>query len=245
MSTTAAQEASNQTIEFVQQHNIDVTADAALLGAQVIPELVQFEHGETARHITETGANYDFSRLNYYRRDDLTLAAHRMIAVIQAGDLEAVEFNRTELAYWSRLAQPKELTVHQGVGILEIGVPDDDPITRNVITKPKKDAPAHNTFGLRGNHLHPSITPQVTLPPGRFYTIKSALWTPEPLVVSGLYREEQEGSGLAFEELETHFDPGTTSVEAPEGTIPLPSDFAASYAARLIIPSGFHPNGTK
>lgn len=187
--------------EYAHEHSINVRGDITMLGVAhedttALLAILNSE-GITSEHCTETGADYQFSQLDYLTGHERIKRASRYIAAILGGQ-------RTELAYWAGEAPKKKLTVHQGVGELVIGKPHDG-----------------TTAVYR---LDPEVTPEVTLPPGRFYTFVADLWTPSPLVVSGLYEEEVNWSGL-----EKTIEPGQTQVECGGKTIEVPSSFASRY----------------
>lgn len=203
-------------IEFAKQHSIDIAADEARFDAELEPRLGQLRgSGETVQHVTRTGADYQLTRLDYYltrRQADaaprLQPFASRMIAVID-------QSQRTELVYWVQDAPAKQLTIHQGVGILGTGKPEGEDPTIN------------HRDGLRLESLHVALGTQRTLPGGQFWTIEAAMWTPEPLVVSGLYQGRP--AELVLDAMERYFNPDETAVTAPEGVIPVPAAFLGRY----------------
>lgn len=197
----------------VAELGINVEADAALLGARLTPRLVHFEEGGVSQHVTTAGADYRFSQLDYYDADsgNSRPLATRMIATLLAG-------HRTELAYWTQAASAKALTAHRGLGHIVFG-------------KPENVEPDEGTHPLAARtqmaQLHPTVMPTATLQPGTFYVIEAALWTPEPFVISGLYPAD---TPVDWPAMEIAVEPGHTSVEAPEGTMFAPDDFAQRYA---------------
>jgi hypothetical protein len=191
----------DRSIEYINSHSIDVQADIAMLGTpsdETSALLATLdEEGAISEHCTETGADYKFSQLDYLIDNGRTKRASRFIAAILGG-------KRTELAYWSDEAPKKKLTVHQGVGELVVGRPLDG-----------------ITAAFR---LDPEVTPEVTLPSGRFYAFVADLWTPKPLVVSGMYEEEVD-----WGDLEKVVEPGQNVVECGGKTIEVPPSFVARY----------------
>lgn len=164
---------SEQTSRFIADTGIDVVSDAEkLLSTGFIEKYLLAELDETgslSEHCTDTGADFLFSRLDYYDSD--CIIASRFVAKILAG-------KRTELAYWSEDAPAKRLTVHQGLGSLVIG-------------KPGIDGGDTTVF-----NLDPEVTPEIILPSGRFYTFEANQNTTKPFVVSGLYYEEVDWGDL-------------------------------------------------
>ena len=144
--------------EFANKYSIDITADMGP-NTHLTPRLAELdETGATSQHISDGGADFFFTRLDYC--DGEVVRASRMIGVIPPG-------MRTELAYWTEAAPAKDLAVHQGKGVMVVGNPQDG--TTNVF------------------QLDPEVTKKITLPSGRFYTLEAAAYTEEPLVVSGFY----------------------------------------------------------
>lgn len=137
-----------EAISFAHEHGIDLGADTRRLrwlpgrATNGTVKLVKFGGG-VERHVTETGADYAFSQLDYFTGQEgyERLEASRMIAAILGG-------KRTELAYWTQAAPKKELTVHQGTGSLAVGNPADGKI--------------------KSFQLDADVTPSLTLPGGRF-----------------------------------------------------------------------------
>lgn len=188
--------------EFADQHGINLVADMGP-NTHWTPRLAELdEDGTTSQHISESGADYFFSRLDYYDGDEVR--ASRMIAKILAG-------NRLDLAYWTKAAPIKRLTIHRGEGALFVG-------------KPKNEST--NTTNVF--QLDPEITPEVTLPPERFYTIEAASYTVEPLVVSGFY--EPPVNPVEWDGLEIILHPGDQTVTAPEGIVQVPDEFRILYS---------------
>lgn len=123
-----------------------------------------------------------------------------MVATILAG-------KRTELAYWQEGSPTKQLNVHQGLGVLVVGRPDNG--TSNVF------------------QLDPEITTEVSLPPGRFYAFEAAPWTPQPFVVSGLY---DTANPVDWSAMELYVEPWQGAIEAPpEGIVRVPEEFRTYF----------------
>jgi len=184
--------------DFAEEHSIDLGAGLAYLRMPIQALLVRFsESGDTTKHLSNAGADYLFSQLDYFTdaHEHRKRQGSQMIATILAG-------KRTELAYWTEAAPKKEITIHQGLGNLAVGNPADNKIT---------------IF-----QLDPEVTPEVILPSGRFYALHAHPWTPKPLVVSGLYGAEKP---VDWEEMEVTFEPGQETVEAPEGAVEIPAGF--------------------
>ncbi len=195
----------DKTAEFVAKNSINVEADQRKLGQHGLDIQVLLatldEQGSLAEHRTRTGADYQFSRLDYISPE--RVVASRYIATILGG-------KRTELAYWKKIAPAKSLTVHQGLGNLVVSNPDDSRTTTFV--------------------LDPEVTPELTLPSGRFYTFEADTDTPDPLVVSGLYYKRPNW-GI----LEVTLDPGQEAVREAESLergdrwVCVPNEFANRY----------------
>jgi hypothetical protein len=187
---------------------INMQADSERLKTVLIPRLKVFEDGKTVEHVSEDGAEYQYSQLDYYdytRSRSGPVLASRLIATILAS-------NRTELSYATQASPPVEITAHRGRGSVTIGTPE--------AAMPKGHSALAHTTKLQ--HLHPTAIPSVTVPSGRFYTIEALLSTPEPFVVSIFHIDHSQ---LGVDELELELRPGQESVEAPEGTVIVPLDF--------------------
>lgn len=196
-----------ETARFVEDHGIDVGLDKASLlkpfGTEIRPLLAQLDEvGSTAEHCTDTGADYFFSRLDYCRTNTSTVLASRYIATILGG-------NRTELAYWTKDAPAKSLTVHQGLGALVVSDP--------------------NTQRTTAFTLDPEVTPEVTLPAERFYTFEADPATPKPLVVSGLYFEEPNWSRLEIPVEPCQEAVYITKSDGGRCPVRIPTEFANRY----------------
>ena len=160
--------------------------------AKLTPRLAVLDkEGSIIQEIAEFGAVYTFFQIDYCEGNNVH--SSRMVAVIQPG-------NRTEVAYWTVAAPEKALTTHRGRGRLIIG----DPIERLT-----RILPVDNESGR-----------EVTLPPGRFYTIKADEEGIGPLVISGLY-----DSPVDWDNLEISLSSAQNIVEAPEGRMQVPPDF--------------------
>ncbi|MBI2009023.1 hypothetical protein HYS84_01260 [Candidatus Saccharibacteria bacterium] len=181
--------------EFTDQLGIDTSAD---IGPNTwIPRLAELNaEGSTSMEVGENGANYLFTKLEYCEGEEVR--ANRMIATIYPGF-------RAELAYWTKAADRKLLAVHRGNGVLVVGNPKNE---------------STNVF-----QLDPEITPQVTLPPGRFYALEAVDYGAGPLVISGYYEPPAN-----FGELELYINPGDYELEAPEGTVRVPDEFRIYFA---------------
>ncbi len=123
---------------FARLHGINIDADRGP-NTHWVPKLAELDDSSTvSQHETAGGADYFFSRLDYYLKEDLPrlegdatddkprAQASRMIAKILA-------HRRTELAYWALAAPEKRLTVHKGLGRLVIGDPRDGSTTITTI----------------------------------------------------------------------------------------------------------------
>ena len=148
----------NPVSEFAVQYGIDIARDIKS-NPKLTPRLAKLdENGATAQHISEAGAVYTFSQIDYCEGDDIR--ASRAISAILPG-------NRTELAYWTKAAPSKTLDVHRGRGKLIIGDPSEG--------------------ATRALSLDSGSVKEVTLPSGCFYTIQASEDSAEPLVISGFY----------------------------------------------------------
>ena len=188
---------------FASEYGIDVDTDIRRMGT-FTPILVHLDGvGRPVTHITDTtGADYYIARIDYYR-GIAEIHASRVIAIVMPG-------YRTKLAYWTKAAAKKELVVHRGAGYLIIGNPDEDEL---------------DAFNTTIFPIDPDVTPHVTLPPGRFYTLQAAVWSPEPLVVSGLSETDRDGN---WESMEITVEPGQEILVAPEGIVQVPDDFMSA-----------------
>jgi hypothetical protein len=203
------QEAAHPSSESLDGLGINMLADSERLRTLLIPRFKVFENGKTVEHVSEDGAEYQYSQLDYYdytRSRSGTVLASRLIATILGS-------NRTELSYATQASPSLEITAHRGRGVVSIGTPE--------AAMPKGHSALAHTTKLQ--YLHPIAIPSVTVPSGRFYTIEAVLSTPEPFVVS-IFHREQPGQ-LDMDELEIDLKPGQTSVEAPEGIVTVPLDF--------------------
>ncbi|MDB5164400.1 MAG: hypothetical protein JWL89_26 [Candidatus Saccharibacteria bacterium] len=196
--------------EFAEEHNLDLAADTLRVAKEVgglatpgfdfIPEVAQLdEEGTYSQRVVKDGADYLFTQIDFRHRTG-RIEASRKITTILAG-------NRTEAAYWSLQAPPKEVDIHQGIGRLWVG----DPSQRAGVP-------------FRDFRLYPETTPRVVLPPGCFYTIEAEEYTPEPLVVSGFYNPPVD-----FANLEVYPKPGDREIDAPEGRVKVQVGFRARY----------------
>lgn len=205
---------------------INIEADLKRFGAVIVPRLMLYENGEATEHVTTDDSDYESTQLGYYDELD-RLIASRMIVSMDQG-------KRTELAYWTRSAPPMELTVHQGIGQLKVGLTDADArklSAAHILEDPKDDKPPTNTFGMRGYHIDHKTRPTITLNPGSFYTLEALIWTPKPFVVSALYSELDT---LDWLNMEVPLEPGQTSVLAPdEGDVEIPEAFIEEFASYL------------
>lgn len=145
-----------EALDFADENSIDIGPDT-YTGRR--PRLTLLDSkGTTKQRITATGADYLFSRIDFFSGENLKVRASRMIAIIVD--------SRTELACWMPGAPTKHLTVHRGEGLLVVGNPENQ-----------------TTTDFQLDH---EITPSLTLPGGRFYTFEADP-TADGLVVSGLY----------------------------------------------------------
>jgi hypothetical protein len=139
---------------------------------------------------------------SFYRLDYLEGDNQRVVAGRYIALIMAGR--RTELAYRSEQAPAKRLTVHAGEGLLVVGRPDERAVPFT---------------------LDADVIKEVTLPPARFYTFEVPVWTRKSdLIVSGLYKGETDRG-----DLEQYVQPGQATVEAPEGRVNVPIDFATRY----------------
>jgi hypothetical protein len=194
---------SNDVLEFASEYGVDVYADLNKIG-KLTPVLVELDGiGRPITHVTdESGVDYYISRIDYYS-SVLELRASRVIALVMPG-------YRTKSAYWPSGAVKKKLTIHRGAGYLIIGDPEDD----------------ESSSGLNTSSfcLDPEVTPKVTLPPEKFYTIEAASWSPEPLVISGLSKKDMNGK---WENSEIAVEIGQDIVLTPNGIVNVPEEFVS------------------
>lgn len=148
----------NPVSEFAGQYNIDISRDIKS-NPKLTPRLAKLDaNGATRQHISEAGAVYTFSQIDYCEGDEIR--ASRTIAAILPG-------NRTEFAYWTKAAPSQTLDIHRGRGKLIIGDP--------------------NNGTMRALSLDSGSIKEVMLPSGSFYTIQADEDSTEPLVISGFY----------------------------------------------------------
>jgi hypothetical protein len=159
----------------------------------------QDAHGTVEQQVHDTGANYWFAEIDHLALLSESLRATRSIAIIPEGQ-------RTELAYWTPDAPAKKLHVHQGIGTLVLANPATG-LTRNFA-------------------LDPEITPVISLPPSRFYSLEAEVKTPVPLVVSGLYGAEP----IDWDILEILVQPGQEALMAAGTEVHVPDEFRARYS---------------
>lgn len=198
---------------------INLGADEARLGVRLMPQFAELENGTTVFHENEDGADYAISQVDYrdyHRRRGSPVLASRMIATILAG-------NRAELLYMTQAAPVMELTAHRGRGIVTIGTPED-------AMPEDRPALAQDT---QIYHMHPSVLPNVTVQPGRFYAIEAALPSPEPFVVSSLYIPDREAE-VDPSTTEIYLKPGQKAVMAPEpeGVVNAPDAFVKRFSPK-------------
>jgi hypothetical protein len=192
-----------ETYAFLQEHGIDSNVDwDRFTGRGHFTKLLLAnlnERGKTSQHVTDTGADYDFSRLDYLNLGDSgEIVASRYVATIQPGH------HRTELAYWTEIAPSKKITIHRGLGSLVIG-----------------RAGVHMGHGETTTFkLDPEVTPEVRLPSGRFYHFEGSQMHSEELVVSGFYEGEVD-----WEALEIPVSPGAVNIATPQGGVIVPSQY--------------------
>lgn len=178
-------------VELASQLGINIDEDLQS-NPNLTPRLAKLdENGATEQHISEAGARYTYYQIDYYEGNDIR--ASRTIAVILPG-------NRTELAYWTKVAPSQTLDIHKGRGKLFVGDPNKE-TTQNLSLDSESDE-------------------EVILPSGCFYTIQAAKDSAEPLVTSCFFKPPPD-----WDKLEIPLNPGQDSVEAPEGVIQVPSDF--------------------
>lgn len=188
---------------FASEYGVDVDTDIRRMG-RFTPILVHLDGiGRPVTHVTDdSGADYYIARIDYYR-SFAEIHASRVIAIVMPG-------YRTKLAYWTKAAAKKELIVHRGNGYLIIGNPDQEEL---------------DSFNTSIFPIDPDVTPRVTLPPGRFYTLQAAAWSQEPLVVSGLCETDRNGN---WESMEIAVEPGQEVLVTPDGLVEVPDDFVAA-----------------
>jgi hypothetical protein len=189
------------TIGFAAKYGIDIVGDLRRLG-NLKPVLGRVDNkGSFVSHINdECGADYYYSYIEFWD-SNTTIHAGRAIARITAG-------RRTNLAYWQRTSQPQQINVHCGAGYLIIGNPDDQYLATGFNT---------TIYSIDSN-----VTPHVFLPPGRFYTVQAASWSPEMLVVSALSISDKYGN---WGSKEFTISPGEKTLSTPEGVIDVPDEF--------------------
>jgi hypothetical protein len=197
---------------FASEYSVDINSDISQIGA-LTPMLAQLDGiGRPAVHVTDvTGADYYLSRIDYCN-DSNEIHAYRAIAIIMPG-------YRTKMAYWTKRGDKKEVSVHQGTGYLIIGDTDLDKLDDET------DNPSDDDFKTAIFPLDPAITPHVTIPPGTFYTIEAAAWSPEPLVISGLSKTDADGN---WEHTEIAIEPGEEIIMTPDGIVEVPDEFLSA-----------------
>ena len=145
---------------LADQYGIDLSADIPTL-RKWIPVLAEFDNdGTTAKTITEEGAAYTLSQIDYLEAG--LVQASRMVARISAGQ-------RLGLAYHGLESPAVKLTVHRGQGEL-------------ILANPRNS-------GLQYFGIDSSSNLQAIIPPGLFYTVRAATDSAKGLVVSALYEK--------------------------------------------------------
>jgi hypothetical protein len=192
------------TIGFAAKYGVDVIGDLQQLG-NLTPILGRVDNnGSFVSHIFDTsGADYYYSYIDYRDSNSITRAG-RVIARISTGQ-------RTKLAYWQKTAKSQRINIHRGAGYLIIGNPYDQDLA--------------GTFNTTMYPVDPDVTPYVYLPPGRFYTLQAASWTPETFVVSALSTIDEQGN---WDSKELTLHPGEETLLTPDGIIDVPDEFVAA-----------------
>jgi hypothetical protein len=196
---TYGRASNRETASFLKEHSIDRNVDwNRFTGRGQFANLFLAkldDQGETTQHIEDTGACYDFSRLDYFTlgRESRTIAS-RYVATIQPS-------KRTELTYRTETAPVKNIAVHKGLGRLVIG-----------------RSSTRTSYGETTIfELDPEVTPQVRLPSGSFYFFESSKTHSEELVVSGFYEGEVD-----WESLEISVSPNDERIQTPQGEVIVP-----------------------
>jgi hypothetical protein len=220
---TVESNAEHYAVRHAVEHDIDIAADEENLGYSLTPRLARFGGDQTTRYVSADGADYVFSRLDYFIEEHLI---YRHIPYASRTITEILQGNRTELAYWPKKAPKKQLTVHRGMGNLVVGNPEDAEANQDGSSK---------TYDTKLQLLHPTISPTETVEPGRFFTIEATAWAPEPLVVSGLYLASSQRINWLRRRMEQHFAPGKDYVKASEGKVAVPENFSLRYLAPQLF----------
>lgn len=151
--------------QFLAETEIDVFADIRRIGGS-IPRLCDLGDGATSELQLGDGANYWFSRLDYWQ--DNVWKGCRMIAEIPPG-------SQHEFVYWAKEAPEKQLTIHKGSGEIVLIDPAD---------------------GARRVVEFEDQTAEASLPPGFFYTLRAKPESKGPFVISGFYEEVVDWSAV-------------------------------------------------
>ena len=191
-------------LQFASEFNVDLTEGIASTES-LQPRLVQLNPDGSPLHLCDQeGADYYLQRVDYSATNNLEAAdvvASRLVAVIMPG-------YHTKTAFWPEDGDSKNITVHRGVGYLVVNRPNQD----------DTDDPWNTeTF-----HLDPDITHEVKLPPGCFYVVEAASWSPTPLVISVVSAKDDNGNWGAREVTVEH---GKTTIRSLGRLVTVPDDF--------------------
>lgn len=171
---------------------------SALYGIDIGADLVSHPDWQvTATEEDELTEGADYKYVEVLYAEDGEVRASRNAAVILPG-------NRTELAYWTRSAPEKTLTVHKGRGLLVVIGAESTGEAEQISLGTGPDG--------RGRDF--------VLPPGSFYTIIAAENDSEPLVVSGYYEPPPDWEGL-----EVDFSLEAKEIDTPDGKLKVPLGF--------------------
>lgn len=153
---------------FAMLNNIDVRRDYAegphMVALRGVLAHMDERTGDTKQRVTQDGADYTISRIDYKGPDDVVHAS-RVVTTIAAG-------NHTPVVYRAPDAKPKPLSVHCGRGALVLASP-------GVAPDPPEIYPLTH------------VTKELLLPSGLFSMLCAATDS-EPLVVSSLYHSQLE-----------------------------------------------------
>lgn len=194
------------TRQFADEYGVDLSIGMPRTGS-FLPRVVELDPvNGSLLHITEDtprGADYYLMRVDYTSANDPEtrgVVASRSVAVVMQG-------RRTNLAYWPKVADPKILTVHRGIGYLIVNTPNE--------------ANPDDSWNTQTFRLDTSVTPTITLPPGSFYAVEAITSSPTHLVVSGLSIRDSGKWGPQ----EILVPPGATTIQDSEKEIIVPDEF--------------------
>lgn len=210
-----------EALEVVGQYGVDLDADisriyggASCVKLAILDEMAALEEGGPfERHVTDGGADYYASRLDYLSGDG-KVKASRMFARILGGQ-------RTETKLWTAAAPPRTFDVYQGRGFLMASLPGDG----------QTDGPAA-TMRTENFRLDAAVRPSLTLPPGSFYSFEGNPYQPDeaaPLVVSSFTGTAQR---VDWEAMDITVQLGQSAVETPDGPVPVPDVMAPKPVPR-------------